>query len=68
MNLVQKLMVGMTFILLASTTICGFYIRFSKDKLVDYNSSLNFHGGIAMISILFTVITVFMMYKSVVSS
>ncbi|MDA8226815.1 MAG: hypothetical protein M0T74_03770 [Desulfitobacterium hafniense] len=53
MNIARTIVNVITFILLFSTTICGLYIRYAKDKIADYNSSVNFHLIFAILTVIF---------------
>jgi len=53
MNFARTIMNVITLILLFSTTICGLYIHFAKDKITDYNSSVNFHLIFAILTVVF---------------
>lgn len=61
MNFARTIMNIITLILLFSTTICGLYIHFAKDKIADYNSSVNFH-------LIFAILTVIFVTRSIVLS
>lgn len=47
--------VALTLVLLASTLICGFWLRYSGQKVED--SALNFHMWIAVASVASVVVT-----------
>ena len=53
MNIARTIVNVITFILLFSTAICGLYIRYAKDKIDDYNSSVNFHLFFAILTVIF---------------
>lgn len=53
MNIIRIIINVITFVLLFSTTICGLYIHFAKDKITDYNSSVNFHLIFAILTVVF---------------
>jgi len=53
MNITRTIVNVITFILLFSTTICGLYIHYAKDKITDYNSSVNFHLIFAVLTVIF---------------
>ena len=53
MNIAKTIVNVITLILLFSTTICGLYIHFSKDKIADYNSSVSFHLIFAILTVIF---------------
>lgn len=53
MNTTRTIVNAITFILLFSTTICGLYIHYAKDKITDYNSSVNFHLVFAVLTVIF---------------
>lgn len=57
MNIARTIVNIITFILLFSTTICGLYIHYAKDKITDYNSSVNFHLTIAILTVIFVTIS-----------
>lgn len=57
MNVFRKIMKVISLILLFSTVICGFYIHANKATLADYNSSVTFHLGIALLTVVFVTIT-----------
>lgn len=53
MNIVRTIIKVIALILLFSTTICGLYLHFAKDKIPDYNSSVSFHLIIAILTVIF---------------
>lgn len=53
MSITKTIMNVITLILVFSTTICGLYIHFAKDKIADYNSSVNFHLILAIMTVIF---------------
>ena len=53
MNIARTIIKVIALILLFSTTICGLYLHFAKDKITDYNSSVNFHLIIAILTVIF---------------
>jgi len=53
MNITRTIMNVVSLILLFSTTICGLYIHYAKDKIADYYSSVNFHLMIAILTVIF---------------
>lgn len=53
MNITRTIVNVITFILLFSTAICGLYIHYAKDKITDYNSSVNFHLFFAVLTVIF---------------
>jgi hypothetical protein len=50
-----KFFVLLTLVLLASTLICGFWLRYSGQKVDE--SALNFHASIALASVASVVVT-----------
>ena len=58
MNISRTIINVITFILLISTTICGLYIHYAKDKIADYNSSVSFHLIIAILTVIFVTISI----------
>ena len=53
MNIARTITNVIALILLFSTTICGLYIHFAKDKIADYNSSVSFHLVFAILTVIF---------------
>ena len=58
MNIARTVINVITFILLFSTTICGLYIHYAKNKITDYNSSVNFHLSFAILTVIFVVASI----------
>lgn len=58
MKLVQWIMVGTTGLLLFSTTVCGLWLRFSGEPVVQ--SSVNFHVAVALTTVAVTSATLVM--------
>lgn len=53
MNIAKTIIKVIALILLFSTTICGLYLHFAKDKITDYDSSVSFHLIIAILTVIF---------------
>lgn len=61
MKLFQKIIAIITALLLASTLICGLWIKTNR---VSEISSLNFHMNIGIISVIFGFITIVLLLKT----
>ena len=63
MDILRRVIIAITFILLFSTTICGLYIHFAKDKITDYNGSVNFHLVSAILTVIFVIVSFLLPHK-----
>ncbi len=66
MKTVILILAAITAILWLSTAICGLWIRYSGQvPPEELNSSLNFHLGIAVLSVVFTAVTMILSVSEV---
>ena len=62
MKLLNKFMIGFTTLLVASTVLCGFSLKFASTTITA--EAVNFHVELAAVTMVFTLLTIALLARS----